>query len=127
KAELNGYGTEVDAISITEIDQIVTIVIEMITDETLNQPATAPQLIALENLATNIHNDVILKWNSTDADNDTLNYRVILKNNTTNEEIVFPDLVVDTLALENLHFGTTYTWQVGVSDDINDEVFSESS
>ncbi|NLN32627.1 MAG: hypothetical protein GX159_03410 [Flavobacteriaceae bacterium] len=127
KAELNGYVTEVDAISITELDQIVTIVFEMITDETLNQPPTAPQLIAPENLATDLPNDVILKWSSTDADNDTLNYRVILKNNTTNEEIEFPDLVVDTLALENLHFGTTYTWQVGVSDDINDEVFSESS
>jgi len=127
KAELNGYVTEVDAISITESEQIVTIVFEMITDETLNQPPTTPQLISPTNLATDVPNDLTLEWSSTDPDSDSLIYCVLVSNNTNNEQLEFPDLEVDTLALENLNFGTTYTWQVMVSDGINDEVFSESS
>ncbi|MBA5629741.1 carboxypeptidase regulatory-like domain-containing protein [Moheibacter lacus] len=127
KAELNGYVTEVEAVSITDIDQTVTIVFEMITDETLNQPPTTPELLSPANLATNVANDVTLKWSSSDPDQDTLLYRVLVTNNTTNELIEYPELEVDTLQLNNLDFGTTYTWQVVVSDDINDEVFSESS
>ena len=127
KAELNGYVTEVQPISISDFEQTVTIVFEMITDETLNQPPTAPQLITPENLAVNVPNDVTLEWSSTDADNDTLTYRVLLSNNSTNEQLEFADIEIDTLALENLNFGTTYTWQVVVSDGINDEVFSSSS
>ena len=127
KAELNGYVTEVEPVSITDIDQTVTIVFEMITDETLNQPPTTPVLISPENLATNVPNDVTLQWESTDVDEDTLMYRVLLTNNTTNELTEFPELEESFLDLTNLDFGTTYTWQVVVSDDINEEVFSESS
>src|SRR5690606_26385069 len=80
KAELNGYVTEVDAISITESEQIVTIVFEMITDETLNQPPTTPQLISPTNLATDVPNDLTLEWSSTDPDSDSLIYRVLVSN-----------------------------------------------
>lgn len=127
RAELEGYVTEVKPINITQVDQTVSLVFEMVTDETLNQPPTTPLLISPENLATNQLNDLTLKWSSSDVDEDDLIYRVILSNNTTNEEIEFPDLEIDTLALENLHFGTTYTWQVSVTDNINEEVFSSSS
>lgn len=127
RAELDGYVTEVEAISITQFDQTVSIVFEMVTDETLNQPPTAPELISPEHLATNQPNDLTLKWSSSDVDQDSLTYRVILSDNLTNTEIEFSDIEVDTLALENLHFGTTYTWQVAVSDNINEEVFSGSS
>ncbi len=127
KAELNGYVTEIEAITISDFEQTVTIVFEMITDETLNQPPTTPELISPENLSTDLENDLMLKWSSTDPDQDTLTYRVLVTNNTTNEIQEFADLEDDTLDLENLEFGTTYTWQVVVSDGINDEVFSESS
>lgn len=127
KAELNGYVTEVKAISITQFDQTVSVDFEMITDETLNQPPTTPILISPANLSTNLPNDVLLKWSSSDADQDSLTYRVLLSNNTTNEQIEFPDIIADTLKLNNLSFGTTYTWQVAVTDGINPEVFSSSS
>src|SRR5690606_1074589 len=127
KAELNGYVTEVEPITISDFEQTVTIVFEMITDETLNQPPTTPELISPENLSTDLENDLTLRWSSTDPDMDTLSYRVLVTNNTTNEIQEFPELEEDTLDLENLEFGTTYTWQVIVSDGINDEVFSESS
>ncbi len=127
KAELNGYVTEVESITISDYEQTVTIVFEMITDETLNQPPTTPELISPENLSTDLENDLTLEWSSTDPDMDTLTYRVLVTNNTTNEIQEFPELEADTLDLENLEFGTTYTWQVVVSDGINEEVFSESS
>lgn len=127
KAELNGYVTEVESITISDYEQTVTIVFEMITDETLNQPPTTPELISPENLSTDLENDLTLEWSSTDPDMDTLTYRVLVTNNTTNEIQEFPEWEEDTLDLENLEFGTTYTWQVVVSDGINEEVFSESS
>src|SRR5690606_3166111 len=46
KAELSGYVTEVESVTISQLDQMVTVVFEMITDETLNQPPTAPELIS---------------------------------------------------------------------------------
>lgn len=127
RAELSGYVTEVKAISITQYDQTVSIDFEMITDETLNRPPTTPELISPENLATNLPNDLLLRWSSSDADGDTLTYRVLLSDNISNNQIEFPELVSDTLTLNNLQFGATYTWQVAVSDGINDEVFSSAS
>src|SRR5690606_8795783 len=107
--------------------QTVTIVFEMVTDETLNSPPTTPELISPANLSTDLPNHITLKWSSSDVDQDTLTYRVLVNNNTTNEQLEFTDLEIDSLELEDLHFGTTYTWQVIVSDGINEEVFSESS
>lgn len=127
KAELNDYVTEIKSISITQYDQTVSVGFEMITDETLNMPPTTPILISPANLAVNQPNNLVLKWSSSDADEDSLTYRVLLSDNTTNNQIEFPDIVVDTLALNDLHFGTTYTLQVVVSDGINPEVFSSSS
>lgn len=127
KAELSGYVTEVKAVTIKQLDQIVTIDFEMVTDESLNQPPSIPQLLSPENMATGLPNDVLLKWESTDPDQDTLTYDVRISNNTTNTELEFTELVNDTLQLNDLHFGTTYTWQVGVSDGINEMVYSQSS
>lgn len=70
---------------------------------------------------------MVLQWSSSDPDNDTLTYRVLLSDNLSNIQTQFEDLVYDTLTLNNLNFGATYTWQVVASDGINDEVFSESS
>ncbi|MBS7321279.1 MAG: carboxypeptidase-like regulatory domain-containing protein, partial [Myroides sp.] len=46
RAELKGYVTEYQAISIMEFEQKVQIVFEMVTDESLNSPPTVPTLIA---------------------------------------------------------------------------------
>lgn len=127
KAELDGYITEVEAVNLTQYNQTVTVVIEMVTDETLNTPPTTPILISPANLATDLPNDVTLVWNSTDADEDSLTYKVILTNNSTHEVEEFEDITIIGLELEDLDFGTTYTWQVVVSDGINPDVYSESS
>lgn len=127
KAELNGYITEVKAISLTQYDQTVSVDFQMITDETLNRPPSTPVLISPTNLADNQLNNLILKWSSTDEDEDSLSYRVLLSDNFTNSQTEFTDILADTLHLNQLQFGATYTWQVIVSDGINSEVFSESS
>jgi TolB protein len=127
KAELNGYLTEVEAVTLTQYNQTVTVVMEMVTDETLNTPPTTPNLISPANLATNLPNDLTLVWISTDVDQDSLTYKVKLTNNANNEVQEFEDLMVTALELEDLTYGATYTWQVIVSDGINPDVYSESS
>ncbi|MET3732764.1 carboxypeptidase regulatory-like domain-containing protein [Moheibacter stercoris] len=127
KAELDGYLTEVEAVNLTQYNQTITVVIEMVTDETLNTPPTTPILISPTNLATDLPRDLTLIWVSTDVDEDSLTYRVKLTNNSTNQIVEFEEIIGNNLEVEDLDFGTTYTWQVIVSDGINPEVFSESS
>lgn len=127
KAELSGYLTEVKAISLSQFDQVVSIDFQMVNDETLNRPPTTPILISPSNLAKNQPNDLVLKWSSTDEDQDTLTYRVLLSDNFTNTQNEFSEIVSDTLKLSDLKFGATYTWQVIVSDGINQEIYSEAS
>src|SRR5699024_5815313 len=64
KAEKSGYVTEFEAINIQKYDQMVSIVIEMITDESLNSPPSVPELLSPENNEINVAKDVVLKWNS---------------------------------------------------------------
>lgn len=126
RAEKSGYVTEFKAIEIKNFQQVVTLIFEMVTDKDLNQPPQIPQLISPEENAIDLPSDVLLKWEGLDEDEDELTYKVILSNNSTNQETVFSNLKVDTLALKDLNFGTTYTWQVVVSDSINDDVYSKS-
>lgn len=126
RAELKGYVTEYQSITISEFDQKVHIVFEMVTDESLNSPPTVPVLIAPTNLATELTNNVELEWESSDPDGDELLYKLIFTNNKTNDRVVIPNLSTNKILMTDLDFGNTYTWQIVVSDSINDEVFSEA-
>jgi hypothetical protein len=126
KAELSGFVSEFEAITIKEFDQSVSVAFELTKDESLNSPPEIPELLAPENLATGLNNSVTLKWSSSDVDEDSLTYQVVVHNNSSNSEEEYNNLHQDTLLLDNLTFGTTYTWQVSVSDSINAKVFSES-
>lgn len=127
KAELRGYVTEVKPLTISAIEQIVSIDFEMVTDESLNAPPTTPELLTPENMAMDVPTNITLKWKSTDPDEDELQYKVLLNDGSANTRTEFPDLTVDTLHLENLRHATTYTWQVIVSDGINPDVYSSSN
>lgn len=126
RADLRGYVTEVKAITISASDQEVSIDFEMVTDDSMNQPPTTPELISPPNLATNVPTDVTLKWESTDPDDDPITYKVLLSNNKTNTRTEFTDIQVDSLELQDLFHSTTYTWQVVASDGINEDVYSSS-
>src|SRR5699024_340361 len=95
KAELKGYVTEVKPLTISAIEQTVSIDFEMITDERLNKPPSTPELLSPENLAVNVPTNVTLKWKSTDPDEDDLTYKVLLNNSRTNTRTEFTDLEAD--------------------------------
>lgn len=126
RAELKGYVTEYQSITIKEFDQKVHIVFEMVTDESLNSPPTVPKLIAPNNLATDLTNNVELEWESSDPDGDELIYKLIFTDNRTNGRTVIPNLSTTKILMTDLDFGTTYTWQIVVSDSINLDVYSEA-
>src|SRR5699024_9597787 len=110
KAEKSGYVTEHKSIEIQNYQQVVTLVFEMVTDKDLNAPPSVPELLSPDANATDLPRTVQLAWESTDEDEDELTYKVILNNNSNNKQTEYTDLKVDTLTLENLKFGTTYTW-----------------
>lgn len=126
RAELKGYISEYQAITIKEFDQKVHVVFEMITDKSLNKPPTKPTLISPKNLSTDLDNAVELEWNSTDPDKDSLTYKLIFTNNRTNKRIELPHINEKKVLMSDLDFGTTYTWQIAASDSVNSEVLSEA-
>lgn len=126
RAELKGYVTEYQAVSIIEYEQKVQIVFEMVTDESLNSPPTVPTLIAPTNLANNLSNNVELEWDCTDPDEDELIYKLIFTNNRTSNRVEIPNLKTKKITMTDLDFGTTYTWQIVASDSINTDVYSEA-
>lgn len=91
RAELKGYVTEYQSVTISEYEQKVQVVFEMITDESLNTPPTIPVLVSPKNLATNLTNNVELEWDSTDVDEDELMYKLIFINNKTNNRVEIPN------------------------------------
>lgn len=126
KAELKGFVSEFEPFEIKGLNQDVSIAFEMAEDESLNSPPKVPELITPEDFSTELPNTVTLKWTSSDVDQDSLTYQVVVENNSSNSEESYNNLHRDSLRLENLTFGTTYTWQVRVSDSVNDKIYSAS-
>lgn len=125
KAELSGYVTNFQAVAIQKESQLVTVVFEMEDDESLNSPPTAPVLLSPVDNAVNQPLNIELKWNATDPDStDVLKYRLIVKNNINTNVLEVNDITDKFYALNNLQFGVSYFWQVGVSDGIHPEVLS---
>ena len=125
KAELNGYLASFQAVNIQGENQIVTIVFEMDDDDSLNSPPTTPVLLSPIDNAINQPLTVQLTWNSTDPDTaDVLKYRLIVKNNINTDIVEVNNLTEKNYTLNNLQFGVSYFWQVGVSDGIHPEVLS---
>lgn len=125
KCELSGYVTNFQAVNIQNQGQLVTIVFEMNDDDSLNSPPTTPELLSPIDNAVNQPLTVELKWNSTDPDTtDVLKYRLIVKNNLNTNIVEVNDLKEKHYTLDNLQFGVSYFWQVGVSDQIHPEVLS---
>ena len=126
KAELKGYLTTFESVSIQQSEQKVNVVIEMNDDESLNSPPSVPQLLSPTDDSKNQPQSVTLTWLATDSDStDVLTYKLIVKNDLNNEVIKRDDIKQNTYTLENLSFGTTYYWQVSVNDGIHEPVNSD--
>ncbi|SKB90736.1 component of the Tol biopolymer transport system [Soonwooa buanensis] len=125
KAELDGYIMEIKGANLKDDGQTVSVVFEMKDDNALNSPPSVPDLITPADNAENQALSVKLSWNCTDADSDSLTYKVILKNNKNNNVKTYKNLVDKNLTIDSLVYGTSYFWQVVASDNINPEVFSK--
>lgn len=125
KAELNGYLTSMQGISIKNTGQTVSVVFELSDDNSLNSAPTAPVLVSPVDNGVNQPLSVDLVWTATDADStDVLKYKVVIKNDFDANVIEVKDLTEQHYFLENLKFGVTYYWQVTVEDGINPPVNS---
>lgn len=124
RAEGTGYLMEIHNANVVNDGQLITLVFEMKTNESLNASPTVTIVAPADNLA-NQPTSVLLSWKSTDADEkDVLSYRVLVRNSRDNKVFEVKDLKETTYMLEDLQFGTDYFWQVAVSDGVNEEVFS---
>src|SRR5690606_6394780 len=113
RAELSGYVTTLQGISIKNGGQNVSVVLEMSDDDSLNSPPSAPVLLSPTDNAVDQPLSVDLSWSATDPDSlDVLKYTLTVKNDFDQNVIEIKDLTEKHYFLENLKFGVTYYWQV---------------
>lgn len=125
KAELTGYITTYQAVSVKNESQVVSVIFELSDDNSQNTPPSAPVLLSPIDNAVDQPLNVELTWSSTDADkNDSLTYKLTVKNNLNTDVIQINKIKKKNYTLTNLKYGVSYFWQVSVSDSINAEVMS---
>ena len=124
KAELKGYLMEINPANLIEMNQVVSVVVEMKDDNALNSPPNVPQLITPYDNAFEVGQTVDLLWTCVDPDGDEIKYKLIVKNNRNDDVVTIEDLSESSYRLVNLSFDTSYFWQIVANDDINEEVYS---
>jgi len=124
KAESEGYVTGFEAVSVIE-DNLSNVAFELKKSSVNNKQPSTPQLIAPEDQAGNLDLSVNFIWQSSDPENDELNYELEIKNDRNNNVLRFPEIQDTTYTVTDLQYGYKYFWQIKVSDSINDPVFSE--
>ena len=100
------------------------LVFELEPIEEINQSPTVPELLTPLDNAEDLSLSVNLTWQSTDAEDDELTYKITLRNDITDEITIYEDITTTSYTLTSLNYSTKYFWQVSVSDGINPEVNS---
>lgn len=127
QAELNGYVTSFEGISVIE-DQVGTVAIEMAVSNANNEPPSQPNLVFPEDGDAEVALEVAFQWEATDSDaSDILDYKLELRNGSTNEIQSFMINQDTTFTVSDLQLSTSYFWQVTVNDGTNDDVVSSIS
>lgn len=127
KAEIKGYLLGIQGANLKTDGQNVSVVFEMKDDNSLNSPPTIPVLTSPTANAVNQPTSILLTWTCSDPDpTDILKYTVIVKNSLNSDVLTVKDLTTQSYLLDNLKFGTSYFWQVIVSDGVNPDVYSET-
>lgn len=126
KAEYSGYVTSYQGVNLQSEGQTVTVVFELSDDTSLNSAPSIPVLVSPADNSTEQPLSLNLSWTSTDPDNDSLKFDLILKN--ANNTIVqnINGIKTKNYNVTNLQYNNTYFWQVSVSDGVNPKVFSET-
>ena len=100
------------------------LVFELEPIEEINQSPIVPELLTPLDNAEDLSLSVNLTWQSTDAEDDELTYKISLRNDITDEITIYEDITTTSYTLTSLNYSTKYFWQVSVSDGINPEVNS---
>lgn len=125
KAELTGYLTNYQAVSVKNESQVVSVIFELSDDNSQNTAPSTPTLISPVDNAQDQPLTVELKWDCTDADtNDVLKYKLTVKNNLNTDVIEVTDIATKNYTLSNLKYGVSYFWQISVNDGIHADVLS---
>ncbi|GHC55552.1 carboxypeptidase regulatory-like domain-containing protein [Ulvibacter litoralis] len=105
----------------------VEVIFELNLSNSSNTPPSTPLLIAPENNSEDLALEVEFEWEATDNDDtDTLEYTLILYNDSNSDVLEFTGIEENTFTVEDgLNFGTKYFWQISVVDGVNPPVLSE--
>jgi hypothetical protein len=125
-ATKENYLTTFEPATVT-VDLTVNVIFEMEDDNALNRPPSAPILISPIDTTEDLELSVEFTWESTDPDEDEISYSIELKNDYNNDIIKVDSISESTYVISNLKYGVKYFWQIGASDNINDEVLSTIS
>ena len=119
KAEYSGYVTSYQGVNLQSEGQTVTVVFELSDDTSLNSAPSIPVLVSPADNSLEQPLSLNLSWTSTDPDNDSLKFDLILKN--ANNTIVqnINGIKTKNYNVTNLQYNNTYFWQVSVSDGVN--------
>ena len=117
------YLTTFEAATVTK-DLEVNVIFELQDDDSLNKPPSAPNLISPVDGTENTELSVEFTWESVDPEKDSLFFRLEIKNDVNNNVINIDNIMEMSYVLSNLKYGVKYFWQIGVNDQINDEVLS---
>lgn len=124
EAAKEGLLTSFEAVKVLAEGE-VNVVFELDISESANSAPSTPMLISPTDGAVNIPMSQEFVWTAEDVDaDDELKYIFELKNENDNEVIKSESITDTTFTVNNLEFGTKYFWQVQVTDDINEPVFS---
>lgn len=125
RAELTGFLTSSESITISE-NQTTTVVLKLSPSLGGNSSPSAafspfPNDAAIDQPLT-----MEFSWEATDPDDDELTFDVYLFDaDMQNEALIGESLTETKLQVDDLRYGSTYFWQVVVSDGEADPVFSE--
>ncbi len=124
QAEKNGFDIGFESVNVLA-DIGINVSFQLDPVEDANAAPSKPQLIYPEENANDIDVQVTLAWNSTDPEDDPINYTISLRNGTTSEIELFEIEQDTTLLVTELNLSTTYFWQVSADDGTNDLVSSD--
>ncbi len=122
RASKDGFIDELVTVDITETNKRdVTIVLRELL--ATNQRPSIPSQPSPQDQADSVGLNVVLSWSSADPDDSTnVTYDVFLINGETALTQIGSSIRDTFLAVDDLHYGKTYFWQVIASDGANEPV-----
>jgi len=126
QAEKEGYLVDFESTNVIA-NSAVNVVFELQISTANNKPPSKPVLIAPADDSSDVSLAVEFIWSATDPDDDVLTYKIRIKNSVNNDIVLIEDILDTLYVVSNLSLGIKYFWEVSVSDNINEEVWSTTN